>query len=64
MRWTNKAQLLVGPYSLNELKMLNVTEAVSFGPALVVNGEGTIKSGDGGWGIAPRAVPSAFIVNP
>ena len=52
---TNKAQLLVGPHSLNELKMLNVTEAVSFGPALIVNGEGTIKSGDGGWGIAPRA---------
>ena len=51
---TNKAQLLVGPHSLNELKMLNVTEAVSFGPALVVNGSGTIKSGDGGWGIAPR----------
>jgi len=51
---TNKAQLLVGPHSLNELKMLNVTEAVSFGPALIVNGKGTIKSGDGGWGIAPR----------
>jgi len=51
---TNKAQLLVGPHSLNELKMLNVTDAVSFGPALVVDGSGTIKSGDGGWGIAPR----------
>ena len=51
---TNKAQLLVGPYSLNDLKKLSVTDAVSFGPALVVNGEGTIKSGDGGWGIAPR----------
>ncbi|WP_443663261.1 phosphodiester glycosidase family protein, partial [Clostridium sp.] len=52
---TNKAQLLVGPHSLNELKKLSVTNAVSFGPALVVNGKGTIKSGDGGWGIAPRA---------
>ena len=51
---TNKAQLLVGPHSLNDLKMLGVTNAVSFGPALVVNGKGTIKSGDGGWGIAPR----------
>jgi len=40
--------------SLNDLKKLNVTDAVSFGPALVVNGSGTIKSGDGGWGIAPR----------
>jgi len=52
---TNKAQLLVGPHSLNELKKLSVTDAISFGPALVVNGKGSIKSGDGGWGIAPRA---------
>ncbi|HEY8803853.1 MAG TPA: phosphodiester glycosidase family protein, partial [Clostridium sp.] len=51
---TKKAQLLVGPYSLNDLKMLGVTDAVSFGPALVVDGKGSIKSGDGGWGIAPR----------
>lgn len=51
---TKKAQLLVGPYSLDELKKLSVTDAVSFGPALVVNGKGTIESGDGGWGIAPR----------
>ena len=51
---TNKAQLLVGLHSLNDLKILGVTEAVSFGPALVVNGEGVIKSGDGVQGIAPR----------
>ena len=51
---TAKGQLLVGPHSLNDLKRLGVTDAVSFGPALVVNGKGTIKSGDGGWGIAPR----------
>ncbi|MEY8000698.1 phosphodiester glycosidase family protein [Clostridium sp. Mt-5] len=51
---TKKGQLLVGPHSLNDLKRLGVTDAVSFGPALVVNGKGTIKSGDGGWGIAPR----------
>ena len=51
---TKKGQLLVGPHSLNDLKSLSVTDAVSFGPALVVNGKGTIKSGDGGWGIAPR----------
>jgi exopolysaccharide biosynthesis protein len=51
---TSKGQLLVGPRSFNNLKRLGVTEAVCFGPALVVNGQGTIKSGDGGWGIAPR----------
>lgn len=51
---TAKGQLLVGPHSLNDLKRLGVTDAVSFGPALEVNGKGTIKFGDGGWGIAPR----------
>jgi exopolysaccharide biosynthesis protein len=51
---TKKGQLLVGPHSLNDLKKLVVTDAVCFGPELVVNGKGTIQSGDGGWGIAPR----------
>ncbi|WP_333861496.1 phosphodiester glycosidase family protein [Clostridium sp.] len=54
MAITNKGQLLVGSYSLNEMREKGVTEAISFEPALVVNGKGTIKSGDGGWGIAPR----------
>ncbi|MBV4420058.1 phosphodiester glycosidase family protein [Clostridium tyrobutyricum] len=51
---TNKGELLVGKYSISEIKKLGVRDAISFGPALVVNGEGTIKSGDGNWGIAPR----------
>lgn len=51
---TKKGLLLVGAHSLNDMKKLEVTEAISFGPALVVNGQPTIKSGDGGWGIAPR----------
>lgn len=32
----------------------NIVSAVSFGPYLIVNGEPTIKKGQGGWGIAPR----------
>ncbi|SHE84578.1 phosphodiester glycosidase family protein [Clostridium fallax] len=56
MAITNKGRLLVGKYSPNELKKYNVTEAISFGPPLVVNGKPTIKTGDGGWGIAPRTV--------
>ncbi len=32
----------------------NIVSAVSFSPFLVVNGEGLIKEGSGGWGIAPR----------
>jgi bla regulator protein BlaR1 len=52
--FTDSGKLLVGSYSLNELNKLRVTEAVSFDPALIVNGNPTIKEGDGGWGIAPR----------
>ena len=54
MAVTEDGVLLVGKYSLNTLKKLNVKEAITFGPALVVNGQPTIRSGDGGWGIAPR----------
>ena len=32
----------------------NIVSAVSFAPFLVVNGEGLVKQGSGGWGIAPR----------
>ncbi len=46
-------RLIIGKYSLNELKELGAKEAVSFPPALVVNGKPT-TSGIGGWGIAPR----------
>ncbi|WP_392486320.1 phosphodiester glycosidase family protein [Haloimpatiens sp. FM7315] len=52
--FTEEGVLLVGKYSLKELTKKKTSEAVSFGPALVVNGKGTIIKGDGGWGIAPR----------
>lgn len=51
---TKDGVLIIGNYSLAEMKKLQVTEAVSFGPCLIVNGEKTITSGDGGWGTAPR----------
>jgi exopolysaccharide biosynthesis protein len=54
MALTKEGVLLVGPHSIDEMTKLGVTEAISFGPALIVNGKATIKSGDGGWGIAPR----------
>lgn len=52
--FTKSGKLLVGAYSIKEMKSFGVTEAVSFGPAMIVNGEKTITKGDGGWGIAPR----------
>ncbi|MEK6264472.1 MAG: phosphodiester glycosidase family protein [Clostridium sp.] len=51
---TKSGKLLVGPHSIKEMRETGVTEAVSFGPALIVNGKKTINNGDGGWGIAPR----------
>jgi exopolysaccharide biosynthesis protein len=46
--------MIVGKYSTNALKALQVTEAVSFYPRIIANGERLIKSGDGGSGIQPR----------
>lgn len=46
--------MIVGKYSIDDLKERNIQEALSFGPTLVVNGKMTPMSGDGGWGIAPR----------
>lgn len=54
--FTKDGMLIVGKHSQNDLKKYNVTEALSFGPPLVVNGKPTIKSGDGGGGISPRTV--------
>ncbi|MBZ9626051.1 phosphodiester glycosidase family protein [Clostridium sp. FP2] len=51
---TSSGKLLVGPHSLSEMKTAGVTDAVSFGPALIVSGQKTITKGNGGWGIAPR----------
>jgi exopolysaccharide biosynthesis protein len=51
---TKSGKLLVGNHSIKEMMRDSVTEAVSFGPALIVNGKKTINNGDGGWGIAPR----------
>ncbi|MCB2290718.1 phosphodiester glycosidase family protein [Clostridium sp. CS001] len=51
---TKSGNLLVGMHTVKEMRKLDVTEAVSFGPALIVNGKKTIKNGNGEWGIAPR----------
>lgn len=37
-----------------KMKQMNLQSAVSFGPVIIINGQPTIKSGDGGWGIQPR----------
>ena len=55
MAITKDGKMLAGKYSLNELKALNVQEAVSFKPVLIKDGVPTTLSGsDGARGIAPR----------
>lgn len=51
---TSAGKLVVGKYSVKQLKLMDIKEGVSFGPPLVVDGKSVIKGGDGGWGIAPR----------
>lgn len=47
---------MVISYSMNynKMKSLNLQSAVSFGPIIIINGQPTIRGGDGGWGIQPR----------
>lgn len=55
MAITKEGKMLAGKYSLNELKSLDVQEAVSFKPVLIKDGVPTPLSGsDGARGIAPR----------
>jgi len=49
---TKDGVLIVGKYSESQLKALDVQEALSFGPTLIVNGKKTDITMDGG--IAPR----------
>ncbi|MGE1061622.1 phosphodiester glycosidase family protein [Megasphaera paucivorans] len=46
--------LLAGNYSKGDLISMGVQEGISFGPALIVNGQKMITNGDGGWGVGPR----------
>lgn len=49
-------KLVLGNYTTKQLKSVDLRDAVSFKPFLIINGKPTIKTGDGGWGIAPRTV--------
>ena len=46
--------LVLGKMTMSEAKKKNIRDAITFSPFLIVNGETVIKSGNGGWGIAPR----------
>jgi exopolysaccharide biosynthesis protein len=46
--------LVLGNFTGKQMKNLNLRDAVTFKPFLIINGEPQITKGDGGWGIQPR----------
>jgi exopolysaccharide biosynthesis protein len=46
--------MVMGNYTVPQLRALGVRDAMQFHPELVVNGQPTITSGTGGWGYDPR----------
>lgn len=48
--------LMIGKFSASDVKKKKIKEAVSFGPALIVNGKAATFRGTGGSGVNPRTV--------
>ncbi len=53
--FSSNGKMIAGNYSYDQLKNMDVTQALSFYPVLVQNGQDIVQ-GSGGWGYAPRAV--------
>ena len=51
---SKSGNLIAGNYDKTELKDMDASEGITFGPPLIVNGEKMITDGDGGWGVGPR----------
>ncbi|MFC0215496.1 phosphodiester glycosidase family protein [Paenibacillus chartarius] len=52
--FTAEGKLVVGNYTIEELRSLQVKEAASFYPRVILDGKPLITSGDGGTGKQPR----------
>lgn len=50
----NDNKLVVGKLTASKAKTLGIRDSVTFAPFLIVNGEASKISGNGGWGTAPR----------
>ena len=48
------SRMVIGSMNYSRMKSLNLQSAVAFGPIIIINGQPTIRGGDGGWGIQPR----------
>ena len=47
-------KLIIGKVTPDQAKQLNIRDAVTSGPFLIVNGQSSRVIGNGGWGTAPR----------
>ena len=47
-------RLITGQFTLEDIAKNNIKDAVSFGPALIINGKPVTIEGDGGSGLQPR----------
>lgn len=52
--FTKDHKLILGNMTLEQVKANNVTDAIEFGPYLIINGKPTTIYGNGGWGYGPR----------
>ena len=50
----NNNKLVIGKLSADQAKQMNIRDAVTSGPFLIMNGESSKILGNGGWGTAPR----------
>lgn len=54
--FTEDDKLVLGKMTVAQAQKMNVRDAVTFGPFLIVNGKAAEVLGNGGWGTAPRTV--------
>ena len=52
--FNNKNVLVLSTMTLSQALQSGIRDAIAFSPYLVVNGEGIITEGNGGWGLGPR----------
>lgn len=51
---SSNRMVLSNSMNYTTMQKLGLKSAVAFGPVIIINGQPTIRSGDGGWGIQPR----------
>lgn len=52
---TSNRMIVSNAMTYATMQQKKLRDVVSFGPTIIVNGEPTIRSGNGGWGVQPRS---------